>query len=42
MYLNRNYIDDIFAILNKNGYETEALIKHGFGNFIDLVFSKNI
>ena len=42
MYLNRKSPDEIYGILNKNGYEIETVIKHGFGNFVDLVFRKNI
>jgi len=41
MYLNRKSPDEIYDILNKNGYEIEAIIKHGFGDLVDLVFRKN-
>ena len=41
MYLNRKSPDKIYDILNKNGYEIEAIIKHGFGDLVDLVFRKN-
>ena len=40
MYLNRKSPDEIYDILNKNGYEIEAIIKHGFGDLVDLVFRK--
>ena len=40
MYLNRKSPDKIYDILNKNGYEIEAIIKHGFGDLVDLVFRK--
>ena len=41
MYLNRKSPEKIYDILNKNGYEIEAIIKHGFGDLVDLVFRKN-
>lgn len=38
MYLNNNQHQDIETILNKNGFEKIAEIKHGFGNFAELIF----
>ncbi len=40
MYLNRKSIKEISEILNKNGFKIKFKIKHGFGNFYDIVFRK--
>jgi FkbM family methyltransferase len=38
MYLNNNQHKDIENILDKNGFEKIAEIKHGFGDFAELIF----
>ncbi len=38
MYLSNNQHQDIEAILNKNGFEKIAEIKHGFGDFAEIIF----
>jgi len=38
MYLNNNQYHDIEAILNKNDFEKVANIKHGFGDFADIIY----
>jgi len=40
MYLNKKSFSDIKKLLNKNGYETSTRIKHGFGNFHEVIFKK--
>lgn len=40
MYLNKKSFKEISQILNKNGFEIEAKIKHGFGDFNEVVFRK--
>jgi len=40
MYLNGKNLQDLTKILNDNGYELEAKIKHGFGDFEDVVFKR--
>lgn len=40
MYLNNN-VEEVHRLMHKNGYEIEARIKHGFGDFEDVVFSKH-
>lgn len=38
MYLSNSNHQDIENILNKNGFEKIAEIKHGFGDFAELIF----
>ena len=38
MYLSNNQHEDIETILNKNGFEKTAEIKHGFGDFVEIIF----
>ncbi|OYU85521.1 MAG: hypothetical protein CFE24_01050 [Flavobacterium sp. BFFFF2] len=38
MYLSNNQHQDIETILNKNGFEKVAEIKHGFGDFAEIIF----
>jgi hypothetical protein len=38
MYLSNNQYQDIETILNKNGFEKIAEIKHGFGDFAEIIF----
>ena len=38
MYLSNNQHHEIEAILNKNGFEKAAEIKHGFGDFAEIIF----
>lgn len=38
MYLSNNQHQDIEIILNKNGFEKVAEIKHGFGDFAEIIF----
>lgn len=38
MYLSNNQYQDIKTILNKNGFEKIAEIKHGFGDFAEIIF----
>ena len=38
MYLSNNQHQDIEKILNKNGFEKIAEIKHGFGDFAEIIF----
>ena len=33
-------VEELTEILNINGYEMEAKIKHGFGDFEDVVFKR--
>ena len=40
MYLNGKSLNEMSEILNKNGFELEAKVKHGFGNFEDVVFRR--
>ena len=40
MYLNRKSSNEMFDILNKNGFEIEAVIKHGFGDLGDHIYRK--
>jgi FkbM family methyltransferase len=41
MYLNGKSLSDLTEILNKNGYSLEGKVKHGFGNFEDVVFRRD-
>jgi hypothetical protein len=41
MYLNGKSLKEITEILNRNGYCLEGKVKHGFGNFEDVVFRKD-
>jgi FkbM family methyltransferase len=41
MYLNGKSLKDITEILDKNGYCLEGKVKHGFGNFEDVVFRRS-
>lgn len=41
MYLNGKTLKEMTEILNKNGFELEAKVKHGFGNFEDVVFRRS-
>jgi FkbM family methyltransferase len=38
MYLSNNQHQDIENILNENGFEKVAEIKHGFGDFAEIIF----
>jgi FkbM family methyltransferase len=38
MYLSHNQHQDIEHILNQNGFEKIAVIKHGFGDFAEIIF----
>lgn len=38
MYLNNNHHQDIENILNKHGFEKAAEIKHGFGDFTEIIY----
>ena len=38
MYLSNNQHKDIEDILNKNGFKKIAEIKHGFGDFVEIIF----
>ena len=38
MYLSNNKHHDIETILNKNGFEKVAEIKHGFGDFTEIIY----
>ncbi len=38
MYLSNNQHQDIETILNKNGFDKCAEIKHGFGDFAEIIF----
>lgn len=38
MYLNNNQHQEIEAILNKNGFFKAAEIKHGFGDFAEIIY----
>ena len=38
MYLTNNQHQDIESILNKNGFEKTAEIKHGFGDFSEIIY----
>lgn len=38
MYLSNNQHQDIETILNKNGFEQVAKIKHGFGDFAEIIY----
>jgi len=40
MYLNGRTLQELTKLLNDHGYELEAEIKHGFGDFVDVVFKK--
>ena len=40
MYLNGKSLKEMTEILNKNGFVLEAKVKHGFGNFEDVVFRR--
>lgn len=40
MYQSLDSFADIQALLQKNGYEVEVSIKHGFGDFYELIFRK--
>ncbi len=41
MYLNKKSFAEIEELLKVNGYSVEAKIKHGFGNFQEVIFKKN-
>ena len=41
MYLNGKSLKEMSEILNKNGFSLEGKVKHGFGNFEDVVFRRN-
>ena len=41
MYLNGKSLKELTELLNKNGYGLEGKVKHGFGNFEDVVFRRN-
>lgn len=38
MYLSNNLHQDIENLLNKNGFEKVAEIKHGFGDFTEIIY----
>lgn len=41
MYQTSDSFDEIKALLQKNGYEIEVTIKHGFGDFYEMIFRKS-
>ena len=41
MYLNGKSLKDLTEILNANGFVLEGKVKHGFGNFEDVVFRRS-
>ena len=41
MYINGKSLRELTELLNKNGYGLEGKVKHGFGNFEDVVFRRN-
>lgn len=41
MYQTLDSFDEIQALLQKNGFEVEVTIKHGFGNFYEMIFRKS-
>ena len=40
MYLNGKTLKEMSEILNRNGFELEAKVRHGFGNFEDVVYRR--
>ena len=41
MYLNGKSLEEITEILNENGFSLEGKVKHGFGDFEDVIFRRN-
>ena len=41
MYSNGKSLTEITDILNRNGFRLEGTVKHGFGDFIDVVFRRS-
>jgi len=41
MYLSNSKHGDIDQLLNKNGYFEIAKIKHGFGDFAEIIYEYN-
>ncbi len=41
MYLNTKSFKDISELLSKNGFNVDAKIKHGFGDFYELIYRNN-
>ena len=41
MYQNGKTLEELTELLNKNGYELAAEVKHGFGEFVDAVFKRS-
>jgi FkbM family methyltransferase len=41
MYINGKSLKELTELLNKNGYDLEGKVKHGFGNFEDVFFRRN-
>ena len=41
MYINGKSLKEISEILNKNGFRLEGKVKHGFGNFEDVIFRRS-
>ena len=40
MYLNAPSFENITALLTEQGYALEAKIKHGFGDFDEMIFKR--
>lgn len=40
MYTGKTTENDIIGLLNRNGFNVFARIKHGFGNFVEVVYSR--
>lgn len=40
MYINGKSLNELTELLSKNGYQLEGKIKHGFGEFEDVVFRR--
>lgn len=38
MYINHNQQDDIRKLMNENGFEQAAKLKHGFGDFYEIIY----
>ena len=41
MYQNGKTLEELTELLNQNGYELAAEVKHGFGEFVDAVFKRS-
>lgn len=42
MYLNKKSFKEISDLLDENSYGVEAKIKHGFGDFQEVIFKKRL